>query len=116
MKGILASIFKLLFRTGFFRRKYYGIVFRIFQPRRMFEGLTRTAMYDRDLKMRLDLDEWVQQHIYFLGYFDPAGIALIKKRLPEEGVFIDIGANIGSYTLVAAKQVGEPGKVIALSL
>lgn len=63
--------------------------------------------------MRLDLDEWVQQHIYFLGYFDSAGITLIKNRLKEGNVFIDIGANVGSYTLVAAKHVGETGKVIA---
>jgi FkbM family methyltransferase len=79
----------------------------------MFEGLSKIVRYDKDLKMHLDLDEWVQQHIYFLGYFDPAGISLIKKRLPEGGVFLDIGANVGSYTLVAANQVGISGRVIA---
>jgi FkbM family methyltransferase len=113
MRGIIASIVKLFFRLRFFRRRYYGIVFRIFQPRQLFNGVTRIAKYDGDLKMKLDLDEWVQQHIYFLDYFDPAGISLIKNRLRQGDVFIDIGANIGSYSLVAAKQVGDNGRVIA---
>jgi FkbM family methyltransferase len=79
----------------------------------MFEGLSKIVRYDKNLKMHLDLDEWVQQHIYFLGYFDSAGISMIKTRLPEGGVFLDIGANVGSYTLIAAEKVGDPGRVFA---
>jgi FkbM family methyltransferase len=65
------------------------------------------------MKMKLDLDEWIQQHIFFLDYFDYPGILFLKKNLKEGDVFIDAGANVGSYTLVAAKQVGQTGKVFA---
>ena len=66
-----------------------------------------------NLKMKLDLDEWIQQHIYFLGYFDPRGIRYIKNQLYEGEVFVDIGANVGAYSLIASKFVGRTGKVIA---
>lgn len=65
------------------------------------------------MKMKLDLDEWIQQHIYFLGHFDPYGILFLKKNLKEGDVFIDAGANVGSYTLIAAKQTGKTGRVFA---
>jgi hypothetical protein len=35
-------------------------------------------------------------------------------RLPRGGVFIDVGAHIGKYTIPAAKMVGSSGLVIAL--
>jgi FkbM family methyltransferase len=113
MRIAIARFFKFLFRFRFFRGKYYGIVFRIFQPLDLFRNITRIISYDQDLKIKLDLDEWIQQHIYFLGYFDPFGILYLKKNLKEGDVFIDAGANVGSYTLIAAKQVGNTGHVFA---
>lgn len=113
MRIVIARFFKLLFRFHFFRKRYYGIVFRIFQPLNLFRDVTLVTRYDRDMKMKLDLDEWIQQHIYFLGHFDPYGILFLKKNLKEGDVFIDAGANVGSYTLIAAKQTGKTGRVFA---
>jgi len=39
---------------------------------------------------------------------------LILKSLSEGDVFIDVGANIGYYSILAARIVGERGQVIAL--
>jgi FkbM family methyltransferase len=39
---------------------------------------------------------------------------LILKSLSEGDVFIDVGANIGYYSILAGKIVGERGQVIAL--
>jgi len=39
---------------------------------------------------------------------------LILKSLSEGDVFIDVGANIGYYSILAGKIVGEKGQVIAL--
>jgi FkbM family methyltransferase len=113
MRIVIARFFKLLFRFHFFRKRYYGIVFRIFQPLNLFRNVTLVTRYDRDMKMKLDLDEWIQQHIYFLGHFDPYGILFLKKNLKEGDVFVDAGANVGSYTLIAAKQTGKTGRVFA---
>lgn len=113
MRLFLAKIFRFLFTFRFFRKRYHGIVFRIFQPFNMFKSVTVVSNYDKNLKMKLDLDEWIQQHIYFLGYFDPRGIRYIKNQLYEGEVFVDIGANVGAYSLIASRLVGKSGKVLA---
>lgn len=113
MRSLLARIFRYLFTCRFFRKRYYGIIFHIIQPLNLFRGVTQVANYDKDLKMKLDIDEWIQQQIYFLGCFDPVGIRFIKNQLYEGEIFIDIGANVGAYSLIASRLVGKSGKVIA---
>jgi len=113
MRLFLARIFRYLFRCSFFRNRYFGIVFHIIQPLNLLRGVTQVSGYDKDLKMKLELDEWIQQQIYFLGHFDPTGIRFIKNQLYEGEIFIDIGANVGAYSLIASRLVGKSGKVIA---
>jgi len=40
--------------------------------------------------------------------------AFIRSRLREGAVFVDVGANVGYYTLVASKLVGAVGRVYAI--
>ena len=36
------------------------------------------------------------------------------KFLPKDGVFIDVGANLGIHSIIAAKHMGKGCKVIAI--
>lgn len=45
------------------------------------------------------------------GYWEKELSAQIKKNLPEGGVFLDIGANIGYHSLFAAASLQGSGKV-----
>jgi FkbM family methyltransferase len=38
----------------------------------------------------------------------------LRAHSPEGGVFVDVGANVGTYALPLARQVGAGGKVIAI--
>ena len=38
----------------------------------------------------------------------------LRAHTPEGGVFIDIGANVGTYAMVLARHVGRSGNVIAI--
>lgn len=50
---------------------------------------------------------------YATGRFEPQTSALVRQLLPSGGVFIDVGANLGYYTRLAAECVGPRGCVIA---
>jgi FkbM family methyltransferase len=38
----------------------------------------------------------------------------LRAHTPVGGVFVDVGANVGTYAMVLARHVGERGKVIAI--
>ncbi|MBL7767225.1 MAG: FkbM family methyltransferase [Chitinophagaceae bacterium] len=69
--------------------------------------------FDEDIKIQLHLSDFIQQHIYFLGYYDRGLQQWIGQTLKTGDVYVDVGANVGCYTLLAAKRVGATGKVYA---
>lgn len=109
----IASFFKLIFKIRFFKKYFFVINRRIFKSFGLFRGQTAVCSYAGELMMKVNLDEWIQQHVYFLGVWDEPGINFLRNSLKEGDVFIDIGANIGTYTLVASKSVGHTGRVYA---
>jgi FkbM family methyltransferase len=38
----------------------------------------------------------------------------LRAHTPQGGVFVDVGANVGTYAMVLARHVGAAGKVIAI--
>lgn len=71
-----------------------------------FEVLGRSMLMD----MR---DQTVTRVLYIFGEYEPFETALLSRLLKPGFTFVDIGANTGYYTLIAALGVGEHGKVIA---
>lgn len=64
-------------------------------------------------KIYIDLmDCGVSRHVLFSTY-EEKETNLIREHLKPGSVFIDIGANIGWYTIQASKWVGEKGIVMA---
>jgi len=41
-------------------------------------------------------------------------LSFLRAHVPTGGMFVDIGANVGTYALVLARHVGTKGKVIAV--
>lgn len=48
------------------------------------------------------------------GVYEPKAIEFILSRLESGNVFVDVWANIGVFTLPAARRVGPQGKVLAI--
>lgn len=49
----------------------------------------------------------------YAGVFEAGEVRFVVERLRPGGVFLDVGANAGLYSVLAAKRVGPGGRVIA---
>ena len=49
-----------------------------------------------------------------MGAYEPAKHALIRRHLRPGMTFVDVGANKGDFTLLAARLAGDSGRVISI--
>ena len=64
-------------------------------------------------RMTLDLADHAERMIY-LGAYEREETALVLRWLRPGMTFLDVGANIGYFSLLAAQRVGQAGRVIAV--
>jgi len=53
------------------------------------------------------LDDFVQRHIAIFGLWEPTLTAYILTKVPVDGIFIDIGANVGYFSLLASARFAK---------
>ena len=63
--------------------------------------------------MRLDIDEYVQRRIFYRCHEVPEARFVRRLLRPGDHV-LDVGANVGFFTLIAAARVGPGGRVAAV--
>ena len=61
-----------------------------------------------------DPRDLVQRTILLFGVWEPDVSHVIEHRLKAGEVFVDVGANVGYHTLLAAQRVGPTGRVVAV--
>lgn len=68
-----------------------------------------------NMRMWLDPHETVDSALLFMPQlYDTREIRFLRRNLTRGQMFVDVGANIGFYSLVASQIVGEHGKVVAI--
>jgi FkbM family methyltransferase len=65
-------------------------------------------------RMHCRSSDLVQGRILFFGLWEPTLTFFISRRLKNGDTFVDVGANVGYYTLLAASLVGDNGAVFAV--
>lgn len=63
--------------------------------------------------MNVNPVEHIQQQLFWYGYYEKPVGDMLQQRLQPGSIFIDAGANIGYFSLLAAKQATQ-GRVIAI--
>lgn len=61
--------------------------------------------------MMCDLRDHVQRQIWFNGAYEPIETYLFSQLLEPGMTVLDVGANVGQYTLIASTAVGPTGQV-----
>jgi FkbM family methyltransferase len=60
------------------------------------------------------LEEPIGLHLAADGVYEPELASFLRDHLRPGGVFVDVGANIGVFTVMAARMVGPSGRVVAI--
>lgn len=85
-----------------------------FDPKWKWLGHLVYTVEDTNNIMIIDPCFWGQRVSYVSkGYYEYAVMAYLKKTLGEGDVFIDIGANIGFFSVFASGKVGNTGRVLS---
>lgn len=78
---------------------------------RPFVAVTRTR---HGFRMMTQVADLIASTIYLTGQWEPYVSAYIRQRLRPGDIFVDVGANIGYYSLLASQLVGNTGRVYAI--
>lgn len=65
-------------------------------------------------RLRCELEDWLSQHVFVSGSYEESTADLACRLVSPGSTVIDVGANVGFYTLLFSRLVGATGWVIAL--
>ena len=107
--GLAYELFKRtpLLHNSFAKRFYYR-VYSWSRPRQLTEI---TVLGNR---LWIDpQDQGVASFLLTRGCYEPYEASLVQRLLRPGDCFVDVGANVGYYTVIAARAVGAAGRVFA---
>lgn len=82
------------------------------QTRKHGQALREATITTRHgFRMTLQLDDWVDQHIYATGDYEEPTAKTMASLIGPGDACVDIGANIGFFTLLMSRRVGPGGAV-----
>jgi FkbM family methyltransferase len=92
-RGLRPRLWKYIERL----REYYSR----FDP-----PLEMLSSYEGGIKITTSLSSHIEAQIFWQGFqeADEGTVTCLKACLPKDGVFIDVGANVGTFTLVGAQR------------
>ena len=118
---IFQKILKIeLYTHGMRWRMFLGRVVRQLLPNfrlrphlaSLFGRSVRVSVLGKALNMDLR-DDAMSSTLFAEGIWEPEETSFVGKALQPGMVFVDVGANIGYYTVIASGIVGSAGKVFA---
>jgi len=66
------------------------------------------------MRINITFPDQIQSYLYFFGIWEPEISSYILSKLKLGDIFVDVGSNIGYYSLLASSRVGQDGQVFAI--
>jgi len=76
-------------------------------------GIVTRGISGFPLRLKFNPQTYMGKCLYYRGIYEEAIVKRLRKFLKPGMSFIDVGANVGFYTVIAGHLVGNEGKVIA---
>ena len=73
-----------------------------------------SRVIDDSVRLRLYPEDGCARLIYYFGEHSPGLAAFLDDNLKSGMTVVDVGANIGAFSLMAARRVGTGGRVLAV--
>ncbi len=109
----LIKFYKSIISLPFFINYFSSFYQKIIASDSSLDDVQVVAETKGGLTLNLHIKDWIQANLFFLGHYEQAELRLLKTTLKEGGTFIDLGANIGLYSLTASRIVGQHGRIIS---
>ena len=91
-----------------------AIVERLLEPRLARRANPFVARTIHGARLQGDHRRIMPRCIYWFGVWEPLLSRWVEERLRPGDVFVDVGANMGYFSLLAARRVGRDGGVVAI--
>lgn len=89
---------------------------RTFRKYSLFQEISteREITLPHGIKMTCGIVDVIERHLRTTGVWEPGVLHCIKTLVKPGDTFLDIGANIGFFTLNASRLVGPSGRVVSI--
>jgi FkbM family methyltransferase len=113
LEPAFVSIARTTWRVPGLGRGAQGVAYRLADRLRNNGSPIRRVTIAK-VALLVDVSDWLMIGVYFGGVeYEPATTRYVREHLKPGHVFLDIGANSGYFTLLAADRVGASGHVYA---
>jgi len=116
MRALLARIFRIIFKIPFFRKYFFWFHKRIFYPLNLFKNVTRKVKINNNIIFSLNINDWVQENLYFLGEYEKAELKTLDIFLKENSKTLikNISLNECSNILAENLAISKKNEIINL--
>lgn len=85
-----------------------GFVFKYFTNWAQSNPTSETNTYIiNNILMKLSVNDWVQNNLFVYGYYEKNETDYWLQRCKKAKIIIDVGANVGYYSLIASKNIQQ---------
>lgn len=109
----ILKLIKPIISLPLIRNYFFEFYKKFIKNRPSLDNAATISKTNGGLTLKLSVKDWIQANLFFLGKYEYSEMLVLAKLLKKDDTFIDLGANIGLYSLTASKIVGLSGQVIS---